>query len=60
MGVMMFMLAQSAIVNTEDIYEQNIFNKTWSALIHNPIDNFTNAITPMPLQFYFGMRNLGI
>ena len=60
MGVMMFMLAQSAIVNTEDIYEQNIFNKTWSALIHNPIDNFTNAITPMPLQYYFGMRNLGL
>ena len=59
-GVLMFTMYQSAILNTDDIYEQNIFNKSWSSLIHNPIENFVNAATPMPLQYYFGMRNLGI
>ena len=59
-GVLMFTMYQSAILNTDDIYEQNIFNKSWSSLIHNPIENFINAATPMPLQYYFGMRNLGI
>jgi len=58
-GVLMFTMYQSAILNTDDIYEQNIFNKSWSSLIHNPIENFVDAATPMPLQFYFGMRNLG-
>ena len=58
MGVLMFLIAQNSLVDTEDIYEQNIFNKSWSALIHNPIDNLINAATPMPLQFYFGMRKI--
>ncbi len=60
MGVLMFLLTQSFIMDTEDIYEQNVFNKTWSALFHNPVDNFTDALIPIPLQYYFGMRNLGI
>ena len=60
MGVLMFMLGQSYIMNTEDIMEQNIFNKHWSALLHNPLENFIDVAIPMPLQYYYGMRNMGI
>lgn len=60
MGVLMFMLGQSYIMNTEDIMEQNIFNKHWSALLHNPLENFIDVAIPMPLQYYYGMRNTGI
>ena len=59
-GVLMFLLGQHYILDTEDIMEQNIINKHWTALIHNPVDNFINAVTPMPLQYYFGMRNTGL
>lgn len=59
-GVLMFMLGQSYIMNTEDIMEQNIFNKHWSALLHNPLENFIDVAIPMPLQYYYGMRNTGI
>lgn len=59
-GVLMFMLSQSYIMNTEDIMEQNIFNKHWSALLHNPLENFINVAIPMPLQYYYGIRNTGI
>lgn len=60
MGVLMFLLGQHYILDTEDIMEQNIINKHWTALLHNPVDNFINAVTPMPLQYYFGMRNTGL
>lgn len=60
MGVLMFLLGQHYILDTEDIMEQNIINKHWTALMHNPVDNFINAVTPMPLQYYFGMRNTGL
>lgn len=60
MGVLMFLLGQHYILDTEDIIEQNIINKHWTALVHNPVDNFINAVTPMPLQYYFGMRNTGL
>ena len=59
-GVLMFMLSQSYIVNTEDIMEQNIFNKHWSALLHNPLDNFIDVAIPMPIQYYYGIKNMGI
>ena len=59
-GVLMFLLGQHYILDTEDIMEQNIINKHWTALVHNPVDNFINAVTPMPLQYYFGMRNTGL
>lgn len=60
MGVLMFLLGQHYILDTEDIMEQNIINKHWTALVHNPVDNFINAVTPMPLQYYFGIRNTGL
>ena len=60
MGVLMFLLGQHYILDTEDILEQNIINKHWTALIHNPVDNFINAATPMPLQYTFGIRNTGL
>lgn len=59
-GVLMFLLGQHYILDTDDILEQNIINKHWTALIHNPIDNFINAATPMPLQYTFGIRNTGL
>lgn len=59
-GVLMFLLGQHYILDTEDILEQNVINKHWTALVHNPVDNFINAVTPMPLQYYFGMRNTGL
>ena len=59
-NVLLFMLGQSMIRNTDDIMEQNIFNKHWSALLHNPLENFIDVAIPMPLQYYYGMRNTGI
>lgn len=59
-GTLMFLLGQHYILDTEDILEQNIISKNWSALLHNPVDNFINAVTPMPLQYYFGIRNTGL
>ena len=59
-NVLLFMLGQSLIRDTEDIMEQNIFNKHWSALLHNPLENFIDVAIPMPLQYYYGMRNTGI
>ena len=60
MGVLMFLFFQSTILNTDDIYEQNVFNKSWSSLIHSPFDNAINALTPVPLQFLFGMRSFDL
>ena len=57
-GVLMFLIGQYNIMDTEDIMEQNIFSKHWSALFHNPVDNFVDAITPMPVQYYFGMKSM--
>ena len=59
-GTLMFLLGQHYVLDTEDILEQNVISKNWSALLHNPVDNFINAVTPMPLQYYFGMRNTGL
>ena len=57
-GVLMFLIGQYSIMDTEDIMEQNVFSKHWSALFHNPVDNFVDAITPMPVQYYFGMKSM--
>lgn len=57
-GSLLFIIGQATIMDTEDIYEQNIFNKNWSALIYNPVDNFINVAVPMPLQYFLGMRHL--
>ena len=57
-GVLMFLIGQYSIMDTEDIMEQNVFSKHWSALFHNPVDNFIDAITPMPVQYYFGMKSM--
>jgi len=54
----MFLIGQYSIMDTEDIMEQNVFSKHWSALFHNPVDNFIDAITPMPVQYYFGMKSM--
>jgi hypothetical protein len=59
-GTLMFILGQSFILDTEDIMEQNVFNKHWSSLIHSPVDNLINAVTPMYLQYATGMRNLSL
>ena len=59
-GTLMFILGQSFVLDTEDIMEQNVFNKHWSSLIHSPVDNLINAVTPMYLQYATGMRNLSL
>ena len=59
-GVLMFLLGQHYILDTDDILEQNIINKHWTALIYNPVDNFINAVVPIPLQYKFGIRNTGL
>ena len=53
-SAILFLLSQHFLVDTEDILEQNVFNKHWSALVHNPIENFLDAVVPMPIQFIFG------
>ena len=59
-GVLMFWLGQSTLINTEDILEQNVLNKSWSSMFHSPVDNFISATVPMPLQYYFNMRTMGM
>lgn len=56
-GVILFLIGQSMLVDVEDIMEQNVFNKHWSALFHNPVENLFNAAIPMPLQYAFGLRH---
>lgn len=59
-GVLMFLLGQHYILDTDDILEQNIINKHWTALIYNPVDNFINATVPILLQYKLGIRNTGL
>ena len=54
LGALAFLLSQHFLVDTEDIFEQNVFNKNWSALFNTPWDNFQGAVVPMPLQILFG------
>ena len=59
-GVLMFLLGQHYILDTDDILEQNIINKHWTALIYHPVHNFINTTVPIPLQYKFGIRNTGL
>lgn len=56
-GAVMFLLSQHFIIDTEDIFEQNLFNKKWSALMNTPWENFVGAAIPMPIQFLTGQQN---
>jgi hypothetical protein len=56
-GSLMFLANQSLIVDTEDIFESNLVQNSWSAKMHTPLENLMNAITPMPLQFALGQRS---
>lgn len=58
MKVLTTMALQSVVHDVDDIYDQNIFNKDFSALVHNPIDNAITAVVPMPIQFATGMKKL--
>jgi hypothetical protein len=58
LGALAFLLSQHFLVDTEDIFEQNVFNKNWSALFNTPWDNFQGAVVPMPLQILFGDQKL--
>ena len=55
-GVLMALLGQMWLIDVEDIYEQNIFNKHWSALIRNPVQNLFEIAIPLPMQYAFDMR----
>lgn len=55
-GAVMFLLSQHFIIDTEDIFEQNLFNKKWSALMNTPWENFVGAAIPMPIQFLTGQQ----
>ena len=50
MGLLIHLAREFALpVAIPDIYEQNVFNKKWSMLIHNPIMNAIDiAIPPLP------------
>lgn len=45
-SVAIFLASQYTVTDTEDILSQNLFNKNYSALMHTPLDNFIDAITP--------------
>ena len=49
---------QSFLINTEDFMEQNVLDKHWKALIHNPIDSAITAGVPWGLQGMTGMIDL--
>lgn len=51
---LLFLMSQVTFIDTEDILEQNLFNKNWLNLMHSPIDNFIGAAIPMPIQIMFG------
>ena len=55
---LIFLLSQRVFIDTDDILEQNVFNKHWTALVHSPLDNLVMALTPMPIQAMTGMRHL--
>ena len=57
LGAVMFLLSQKLLIDTEDIFEQNLFQKNWSALVSNPISNFLGIAMPMPLQFATGQQD---
>lgn len=59
MGVLMFLLGQHYLIDTEDLLEQNIMDKSWSSMFHNPVDNFVDATVPMPIQYMLDMRTTG-
>lgn len=50
----LFLMSQLTFVDTEDILEQNMFNKKWLNLVHSPVENFIGAVVPMPLQILLG------
>lgn len=54
-GAIMFLLTGSMIDYGDNIMEQNIFQKHWSSLFHNPLMNYVEAIVPMPAQYLTGM-----
>lgn len=49
-GTLLFIVEQMFLINSEDIFEQNIFNKNYESLLYSPWDNFTSAIIPVPVQ----------
>ena len=49
-GMLMQLAFHTLAFDTEDIGEQQFLAKHWSALGHNPIDNFFTAITPWAFQ----------
>ena len=51
---LLFLMSQLTFIDTEDILEQNLFNKNWLNLMHDPIENFIGAAVPMPIQILFG------
>lgn len=55
-GALMFIIGQHLFVDTEDIFEQNLFSKKWSALVNTPWENFIGAAIPMPIQFLTGQQ----
>ena len=50
----MFLASQYFVVDTDDINEQFLPVKDFSYGLHNPIDNFINAITPSSYRWWKG------
>lgn len=48
------MLLQEATVDVPDVSEQSIWTKNYGGLVHNPLDNIANAITPTSVELILG------
>jgi hypothetical protein len=47
-------IGQEFLGDIPDVSEQSIWTKNYSGLVHNPIENLQNAITPSTLQVLLG------
>ena len=54
---LMFLASQHVLWDSDDILEQNVFNKSLYGITHSPLDNLANVAMPMLGQFALGQRN---
>jgi hypothetical protein len=54
---LMFLASQHVLWDSDDILEQNVFNKSLYGITHSPLDNLANVAIPMLGQFALGQRN---
>ncbi len=52
------MLLQEFTGNIPDIGEQNLLSKNYMGMVHNPIENLTNAVVPSSIELVLGSEEI--